>query len=107
MSDLGAGVEAADIAGEGAEVAAETGAAAGILSGGEEAAGTLALTPVPGARVLAAGVAVGAVIAAGIGALFGMNKIKEPQETYWNGIAGARQLSDKEIDALKAKVPAA
>jgi hypothetical protein len=84
------GVTAADIG----ATAAEGGA--GILEGGADAAGIAELTPIPGARIVGGLIMVGTLIAAGIGALFGMNR----PDDNWHGIQGATEIKGSDLDNM-------
>jgi len=87
-TDIGA--TAADIG----ATAAEGGA--GILEGGADAAGIAELTPIPGARIVGGLIMVGTLIAAGIGALFGMNR----PDDNWHGIKGATEIKGSQLDNM-------
>ena len=68
VAETGAAVaETGAVVAEGAAVAAETAAAAGGLVAAEESAAGIAMLPIPGARPVAAVVALSALIGAGLG----------------------------------------
>lgn len=103
--ETAAAVESAEVVGA-AEVAEATAAGAGALASGEEIAGGIALLPIPGARPVAAMIALGTLVGVGIGALFFHGQSAEQREEKRKQAQKELEdkyfeISDKYIDAQK------